>query len=153
MVVRALLAGSITSGHRQASESNVVHDHVRLGQHQIIAVAYIGVHLGARHMELSAAPAATASGQRALSRRSGRTTGVSYAFKWPTRRRPRRGLRSLLAARCREAPAGSAYQVKGLDRRGPRHQETMMPKYLFLKHLPGRPEAAPSRAGHGSVGA
>jgi hypothetical protein len=24
-----------------------------------------------------------------------------------------------LAARCREAPAGSAHQVKGLDRRGP----------------------------------
>jgi hypothetical protein len=120
MVVRALLAGSITSGHRQPSESNVVYDHVRLGQHQIIAVAYIGVHLGARHMELSAAPPpATASGQRALSRRSGRTTGVSYAFKWPTRRRPRRGLRSLLAARCREAPAGSACQVKGLT--GPAH--------------------------------
>jgi hypothetical protein len=34
---------------------------------------------------------------------------------------------------CREAPAGSAHQVKGLDRRGPRHQETTMPKYLLLK--------------------
>jgi pimeloyl-ACP methyl ester carboxylesterase len=36
------------------------------------------------------------------------------------RRLPRGRPRSLLAARCREAPAGSAHQVKGLDRRGPR---------------------------------
>jgi hypothetical protein len=42
--------------------------------------------------------------------------------------------------RCREAPAGSAHQVKGLDRRGPRHQETTMPKYLLLKHYRGGPE-------------
>src|SRR4030088_420097 len=31
-------------------------------------------------------------------------------------------------------------QVKGHDRRGPRHQETTMPKYLLLKHYRGGPE-------------
>jgi hypothetical protein len=34
---------------------------------------------------------------------------------------------------CRQATAGSAHQVKGLGRRGPRHQEITMPKYLLLK--------------------
>src|ERR1700727_1759754 len=29
---------------------------------------------------------------------------------------------------------------EGLDRRGPRHQETTMPKYLLLKHYRGGPE-------------
>jgi hypothetical protein len=32
---------------------------------------------------------------------------------------------------CREALTGSAHQVKGRERRGPRHQETTMPKYLL----------------------
>src|SRR5512133_344154 len=41
---------------------------------------------------------------------------------------------------CREALTGAAHQVKGLDRRGPRHQETTMPKYLLLKHYRGGPE-------------
>jgi hypothetical protein len=64
-------------------------------------------------------------------------TGGSMSFGWtpspdqPARRPP---------ARCREAPVGSAHQVKGLDRRGPRHQETTMPKYLLLKHYRGGPE-------------
>jgi hypothetical protein len=41
---------------------------------------------------------------------------------------------------CREAVVGSAHRVKGHDRRGPRHQETTMPKYLLLKHYRGGPE-------------
>src|SRR4051812_48699019 len=41
---------------------------------------------------------------------------------------------------CREAPIGSAHQVQGHERRGPRHQETTMPKYLLLKHYRGGPE-------------
>src|SRR6185369_1476025 len=45
---------------------------------------------------------------------------------------------------CREFPTGSAHQVTGHDRRGPRHQETTMPKYLLLKHYRGGPE--PHRA-------
>ena len=49
MIVRALPAGSVTSSHRQPSESDVVHDHVRLRQHQIVTITYIGVRLGARH--------------------------------------------------------------------------------------------------------
>jgi hypothetical protein len=32
---------------------------------------------------------------------------------------------------CREALTGSAHQVKGRERRSPRHQETTMPKYLL----------------------
>jgi hypothetical protein len=30
--------------------------------------------------------------------------------------------------------------VKSVERRGPRHQETIMPKYLLLKHYRGGPE-------------
>jgi hypothetical protein len=38
---------------------------------------------------------------------------------------------------CREALTGSANQVKGRERRGPRHQETAMPKYLLHgEHTP-----------------
>jgi hypothetical protein len=32
---------------------------------------------------------------------------------------------------CREALTGSAHQVKGRERRSPRHQETTMPKHLL----------------------
>jgi hypothetical protein len=32
---------------------------------------------------------------------------------------------------CREALTGSAHQVKGRERRGPRHEETTMAKYLL----------------------
>jgi hypothetical protein len=32
---------------------------------------------------------------------------------------------------CREALTGSAHQVKGRERRGPRRQETAMPRYLL----------------------
>src|SRR4051812_10586188 len=51
----------------------------------------------------------------------------------------RRAAGSVVA--CRERPAGSAHQVKGHGRRGPRHQEITMPKYLLLKHYRGGPEA------------
>jgi hypothetical protein len=37
--------------YRQPSESDVVHDHVRLRQHQIVTITYIGVRLGARHVK------------------------------------------------------------------------------------------------------
>ena len=51
VVVRALPTGSVTSCNRQPSEPDVVHDHIRLRQHQIVAVACIVVAIGARHME------------------------------------------------------------------------------------------------------
>jgi hypothetical protein len=38
-----------------------------------------------------------------------------------------------MSAPCREALTGSAHQVKGRERRGPRHQETTMPKHLLLE--------------------
>jgi hypothetical protein len=46
-----LPTGSLISGNRQPSESDVVHDHVRLGQHEIVTITYIGVRLGTRHVK------------------------------------------------------------------------------------------------------
>jgi hypothetical protein len=40
-----------TSCHRQPAESDVVHNHIWLRQHQIVAVACIVVGIGARHVE------------------------------------------------------------------------------------------------------
>ena len=51
VVVRTLPTGSVTSCHSQPSESDVVHDHIRLRQHQIVAITYIGVRVGALHMK------------------------------------------------------------------------------------------------------
>ena len=51
VVVGALPTGSVTSCDRQPSESDVVHDHIRLRQHQIVAVACVGVSIGARHVK------------------------------------------------------------------------------------------------------
>ena len=46
-----LPTGGVTAGDRQSPESDVVHDHIRLRQHQIAPVAYIGVHIRGRHVE------------------------------------------------------------------------------------------------------
>jgi hypothetical protein len=54
------------------------------------------------------------------------------------------GLEARSVIPCRGALFGSAHQVKRHDRRGPRHQEITMPKYLLLKHYRGGPE--PHRA-------
>ena len=51
VVVRALPTGGLHACNRQPSESDVVHDHIRLGQQQIVAITHMGVRLGARHME------------------------------------------------------------------------------------------------------
>ncbi len=51
MVVRALPTGSVTSCNRQPSETDVIHDHIRLRQHQIAAITRIGVPIGTRHVE------------------------------------------------------------------------------------------------------
>jgi len=50
VVVRALPSGGSTSCNSQPSESDVVHDHIRLRQRQIAAVACIGVRIGAGHV-------------------------------------------------------------------------------------------------------
>src|SRR5215216_6421690 len=68
-------------------------------------------------------------------------TGLERRFRG--RGRPGSAVRGgpiALLLPCREAPTGSAHQVKGHDRRGPRHQETTMPKYLLLKHYSGGPQ-------------
>ena len=49
MVVGTLSTGNVTSCHRQPAESDVVEDHIRLRQHQIVPITCIGVRLGARH--------------------------------------------------------------------------------------------------------
>ena len=51
MVVGTPATGSVTSCNPQPSESGVVHDHIRLRQHQMVALACIVVAIGARHME------------------------------------------------------------------------------------------------------
>jgi hypothetical protein len=48
--VEALPTGSVTSGNRQPSDSDVVHDHIRLRQHQIAAITCIGLRIRARHV-------------------------------------------------------------------------------------------------------
>jgi hypothetical protein len=49
--VAALPTGSVTAGNRQPSESDVVHDQVGPGQHQIVAIACSGVRIGTRHVK------------------------------------------------------------------------------------------------------
>jgi hypothetical protein len=43
LVLRALPTGSVTSRNPQPAEPDVVHDHIRLRQHKIVAIPYIGV--------------------------------------------------------------------------------------------------------------
>ena len=51
VVVRTLPTGGVTSGNPQSSESGVVDDHIRFRQHQMVAIACIGVRLRTRHMK------------------------------------------------------------------------------------------------------
>ena len=51
MVLGTLSTSSVTSCHRQPTEPDVVHDHIRLRQHLIVAVACIVVGIGARHVD------------------------------------------------------------------------------------------------------
>ena len=50
MVVGALPTASLTSCDSEPSEADVVHDHIRLRQYEIVAIACIGVRL-ARHVK------------------------------------------------------------------------------------------------------
>jgi|SRR5215211_5536329 len=51
MVVGALPTGGLTSSDSQPSQSDVVHDHVRLRQHQIGPITRIAIRILAGHME------------------------------------------------------------------------------------------------------
>ena len=51
VVVGTLSTGSVTPRHGQSSESDVVHDHIRLRQHKIATIACIVVRIGARHVK------------------------------------------------------------------------------------------------------
>jgi hypothetical protein len=51
VVVLVLATGSVTSGNRQPSDSDVVHDHIRLGKHQIGPITCISIRIGARHVK------------------------------------------------------------------------------------------------------
>jgi hypothetical protein len=48
VVVRTLPTSSVTSCNPQPPESDVVHDHIRLRQHQVAVIACVGVGIGAR---------------------------------------------------------------------------------------------------------
>jgi|SRR5215213_4507086 hypothetical protein len=49
-IVGALPTGGIGSSDRQPSDSDVVQDHVRLRQHQVVTVACLGVAVRSRHV-------------------------------------------------------------------------------------------------------
>jgi hypothetical protein len=51
VVVGALPAGSLICLPPPASESDVVHDHVRLRQHQIVAITHTAISIGARRVQ------------------------------------------------------------------------------------------------------
>jgi hypothetical protein len=51
VVVWTLPTGTVVPPNRQSPESGVVHDHVRLSQHQIAAIACIAVSIGSWHIE------------------------------------------------------------------------------------------------------
>jgi hypothetical protein len=51
MIVGAPPTGSVTTCNRQPPEPDVAHDHIRLREHQIGAVACIGFPIGTRHMK------------------------------------------------------------------------------------------------------
>jgi hypothetical protein len=51
VVVRGLPTGNVASSNRQPTESDVVHDHIGLRQHQIFTVAGIVVRIGTRHVK------------------------------------------------------------------------------------------------------
>ena len=51
VVMRTLATGSFTSGNLKPAEPDVVHDHIRVRQHQKGPVACIGLTIGTRHME------------------------------------------------------------------------------------------------------
>src|SRR3954447_3500408 len=74
--------------------------------------------------------AATPTRVHSASASLGAAAGESAARRWSAR----------WALPSREALTGSAHRVKRHDRRGPRHQETTMPKYLLLKHYRRGPE-------------
>jgi hypothetical protein len=51
VIVWALPPGCVRARHSQSSESDVVHDHIRLRQYQIAAIACMGVRVRTRHVE------------------------------------------------------------------------------------------------------
>ena len=51
MLVQTLPPDRVAAGDSESSESDVVHDHIRLRQHQIGSIAGIAVRIGARHTQ------------------------------------------------------------------------------------------------------
>jgi hypothetical protein len=56
VVVGDIPTGRVTADHGQPSEPRVVHDHIRLGQHQIIAIACVGIRIRIRKMKHAETP-------------------------------------------------------------------------------------------------
>jgi hypothetical protein len=76
VVVRTLAPGSVTSSNRQPPESGVVHDHIRLGEHQIVAIACNIVIIGTRHVKHSGPTPANKTVRRASGRVSSARVGA-----------------------------------------------------------------------------
>jgi hypothetical protein len=51
VVMRTLATGSFTSGNLKPAEPDVVHDHIRLRQHQIAAITCVGLRIRAGHVQ------------------------------------------------------------------------------------------------------
>jgi len=51
VIVSALPAGSVSSCHREPSESDVVDDHIGLSEYEVGTVARTGVHVRTRQMK------------------------------------------------------------------------------------------------------
>ena len=87
-----LPTGSVASCNRQPSESGVVHDHIRLRQHQIAAVACIGLRIRTRHVK-HASP--TESGETV----GGSSCGGELSLGWGLDQDDQRQLLVLLSLR------------------------------------------------------
>jgi hypothetical protein len=105
MIADGLAAGSVAACHRQSSESAVVHDHVRLGKDEIVAITAIGVRVGARNMKHTGpVGSGQTMGSRELSSGRGSTEMISNRCSHANRKvwssasartccqRPKRGL-------------------------------------------------------------
>jgi hypothetical protein len=90
VIVRALPTGSLTSCDSQPPDSDIVHDHIWLHQHQVGAVAGTGVGIGTTHVQHTGTSlgreimrGSSSSGE--LSPSGGSAEMVSYGYSNPNR--------------------------------------------------------------------
>ena len=145
VVVRALPTGGGTSCNGQPSESDVVHDHIRLRQHQIVAVACIGLPIGARHVEHACMTQRSetvggSSGGSQLSPGRGSAEMINDGGPDANRQGSHQGRR--------REPAASGPSV-GTSAAGPSGSDSM---HQSESYRPVRRPRSSSRLGHGAPG-